>query len=167
MLFCMDRNISSNSSTDVFDTDDLTLEEVSCKDIIEYRKRGGTVVFPFHITGITDARVAVFNDWFIIYSMSHEPSTQGMYMKVGRLGKEMIWSKRVNIVWNAYPVLSFDADDKHCLITLDWTDKHYYGEDREEGLVKSIGLDLDGNEVLNTLSETEYDAKYYTLDDLK
>lgn len=163
MLYVMDRKIASNGTSLVFDTDDLTIEETSCSDIHAYIKAGGKVVFPFQEGGNESCRVSTEGKWFVMYTMNHEPRTQGMYLKVGLLGKGVLYSTRVNIVWNAYPVVSFDSSVKNALVQLDWTDKHYYHEDSEEGLVKFIGVDTNGRVVLDTSADIASNCKYYRI----
>lgn len=99
-----------------------------------------------------------------VYNESRTKNT-GYVFKIGLLGKGVLYSTRVNIVWNAYPVVRFDSSAKNALVQLDWTDKHYYHEDREEYLVKFIGIDTNGRVVLNTQADIASNCKYYRIDE--
>lgn len=164
MLYVMDKQISSNGTSLVLDTDDLTIEDTKCSDIHEYIKVGGKITFPFNTVGINFCEVEVDNDWFVVYAMSHEPKTQGIYLRLGRKGMGVLYRKHIDIIWNAYPVIELEGSKKNALLRISWNDKHYYREDRDEDLTKYIGVDASGNEVFITEDSVSMYCPYWHLD---
>lgn len=163
MLYIMSRKIHSNGTAFVLDTDDLIVEEVPCEQIHAYLKVGGKVIYPFNDTD-EECKYFTSGDWFVLYTMSHEPRTPGLRIKVGLRGKGVIYSTKVKIVWNAYPRLDANIGKDCILIQIDWMDKHYYREDREEYLTKFLGIDKTGKVILDRPADITNNCNWYAID---
>ena len=166
MIYIMEKGINGDGTYTVIDTDDLAVEEVSGELCIKFVKSGERLVFPFNQLNREVCQVEVYDDWYVIYAMCHEPRTQGLHVHIGRKGTgKLIYKHFKDIVWNAYPSVEVEAGSEHLLVRVEWMDKHYYREDREEDLVQYLGISKNGTVVLETPVHELQSSPYYRINE--